>query len=121
MDTIAENEEIRRHRKILFAFVVVNCVERIIKSSLVSQAIQNAFFDEVKRQSEEIYELITDDAAYSLYYLCVRTSATPAHCIGQTFAKLVEHPQETFCEFGKALYIRFEDCIQQHIQKTCFA
>ncbi len=121
VDAIAESEEIRRHRKILFAFVVVNCVERIIKSSLVSQAIQNAFFDEVKRHSQDIYELITDDAAYSLYYLCVRTSTTPAQCIGQTFAKLVEHPQETFCEFGKALYMRFEDCIQQKIQQTCFA
>lgn len=100
-------------RKLMFAYIVNKVIEEMAPNSIVAQSAMAAFYDEIGGHSPEIYELITDSAAFSLYILSVRSSAEEddPYAIGRVFAQLCEHEDDKVfinygCELAKLFTIQ---------------
>lgn len=109
-EEIRSDPSTRINRKVLFACVANQVLEDIAPTSIVAQSALSAFYEEVRRLAPEIYERITDAAAFSLYILAMRSAPQDSCAIGHVFARLCGREQdETFVEYGCALAARLKE------------
>ena len=81
-------EEILRNQKILFVFLVFYLSQQEWHV-LLAETVRSTFFKTLKQQvGEEALSSWKDDAANSLYLLCMRTSESPGDCMLEQFMKL---------------------------------
>ncbi len=83
-----DNSHTIKQRKVMFAYIVNKVIEDIAPNSIVTQSALSAFYDTIQETSPEIYQMITDTAAYSLYILSDRAAPDDPCAIGRVFAQL---------------------------------
>lgn len=88
-------------RKMMFAYVAGKVVGDLAPNSMVAQSAVSHFENKVQECSEEIYALINDTAAFSLYTLSVRSEPEDPCAIGKVFAKLCkQEDNRLFVKYG---------------------
>lgn len=99
-----DNQRTMDQRKVLFAYIVNRVTNDMTPNSILSQSVLSSFYESVKQQSEELHELITDAAAFSLYILAHRSSPGNAEEIGKVFAQLCDREEDpVFIHYGAEL------------------
>lgn len=88
-------------RKIMFAYVVNMVIEGMAPNSIVAQSAMSSFYDSVQASFPDIYRIITDSEAFSLYILSVRSSPEDPCAIGRVFARLCGKEEDPlFVRYG---------------------
>lgn len=109
-EDVLEDANLRKQRRLLLAFAVINTVETNIKSQILQGVVINVFYDTLKTSMPEFYDDIGKSGSFSFYTLCARRGGDVDTCIGQTFAMLADKSGDSVVEeLGKALYMRFVD------------
>lgn len=109
-EDILEDAPLRKQRRLLLAFAVINTVETNINSQILQGVIINVLYDTLKTSLPEFYDDIGKSGSFSFYTLCVRRGGNVDTSIGQTFAMLADKSGDNVVEeLGKALYMRFVD------------
>lgn len=99
-----DNDSTMAQRKVLFAYVVNRVVEDMAPNSIVAQSILSSFYESVRQQSEKLYDLINDTAAFSLYILSHRSTPEKSEAVGRVFAQLCNKEEDpVFIRYGAEL------------------
>lgn len=99
-----DNERTMAQRKVLFAYVVNRITQDMAPNSILAQSVLSSFHESVKQQSAELYELINDSAAFSLYILAHRSNPGNPESIGRVFAQLCNREDDpVFIRYGTEL------------------
>lgn len=96
-----DDENTLLQRKVMYAYVVNRVIEEIAPNSVVAQSAISSFYNTVCDEAPNVYALITDAAAFSMYTLSVRSSPGDACAIGKVFAQLCNRKDdEIFVKYG---------------------
>jgi len=110
-----EFEDISRRRELL-AFTVTVGFDHYCVSSVVAAVAYGAFYDHLKTLDNDIYEKLSDDGAFSFYYLAYRRGGEVERRMGQTYAMLSEKDGDpVFQELGEALYCHFSAVVKDAV------
>ncbi len=96
-------------RGVMMTFAAVVAMEENIFSTVVHQAAENSFNEELQKLSPDIYKAVSDSGAFSFYYLAYRRGTEVVRRMGQTFAMLCSHDGDPiYHELGEAIYCWFK-------------
>lgn len=99
-----DNENTILQRRVVFSFIVSRVVEDMAPNSMVAQSVISSFHESVRDISPEIYDSVTDSAAFSLYALAGRSLSDDAKAIGKVFARLCEREDDVlFVRYGSEI------------------
>lgn len=117
--TREESPVLSCHRKILFAFVVDQMIDRRAANPLVAEMISSSFYGELKQRYPALYQEIQRSGAFSLYLLCSRERSPQGY--GEEFAQLIQRPEDSqaIC-MGNALYAEFVQYLEERMTQTDF-
>jgi hypothetical protein len=116
-----ETDELRIQRRLLLAFTVIFCVDKIIVSRILGQVVVNRFYSRLEEKLPEFYQDIRSTGSFSFYYLCIRRGGAIEDCIGRSFAMLSGYEGNSVMEeLGKALFLHFTDIVERSIRSCNF-
>lgn len=96
-----DDENTIRQRRMMFAYIADKVIEDLAPNSMVAQSAISNFENTVQQCSPEIYEIINDTAAFSLYALCARGDPDDTGALGRVFAKLCKKEDDAlFVKYG---------------------
>lgn len=99
-----DNKRTMAQRKVLFAYIVNRVTQDMAPNSILAQSVLSSFYESVQQRSAELYELINDSAAFSLYILAHRSSHGNPASIGRVFAQLCDRDEDpVFIRYGTEL------------------
>ena len=85
-------------RQVMFAYIINKVIEDMAPNSIVAQSALSSFYETVQSALPEVYERITDSAAFSMYILSDRAAPDDPCAIGRVFARLCGHGKEALFE-----------------------
>ncbi|MBE6907093.1 MAG: hypothetical protein E7476_12565 [Ruminococcaceae bacterium] len=109
---VFDNDNTMAQRKVLFAYVVNRVVEDMAPNSIVAQSVLSSFYESVRQQSAELYDLINDSAAFSLYMLARRSAPEKSEAVGRVFAQLCDKE-------GNPVFIRYGAELTDYFMMYC--
>lgn len=112
-----------KHRRILFAYAIDICLEKLLPNELTAQTARNSFYDHLKNAAPLLYHDISESGAFTLYILCQRTHHEHIEeYIGRTFAKLCEkEDSQNYRDLGSALFLKYMTTSEKIIDSMQFA
>jgi hypothetical protein len=120
-DLEIEDNYIKLHTKILFAFIVFTSLENYQNNKILASTTLSTFDDKFKKRDAILYDELSRTGAFSFYYLCVRRGNDIERCIGRTFAMLCgKDGDATLIEYGEVLYFRFLNIVKMRVKDINF-
>lgn len=106
-------------RGVMMTFAAVVSLEENIFSTVVEQAAENSFNEELEKLSPDIYNAVSDSGAFSFYYLAYRRGTEVVRRMGQTFAMLCSHDGDPiYQELGEAIYCWFKSFAEKKFKES---
>ncbi|WP_069988889.1 hypothetical protein [Massilioclostridium coli] len=116
-----ENDTVVLQRRLLLIYTVRFGFYKFCPNQVLAETARNQFLTVIEQQAPHIYQVVQQNAAFSYYNLCIRSSANAVECIGATFAELCGHTGEPdYQELGKALYLHFLDLVSKKVDELQF-
>lgn len=109
-------------RRLLLAFTISYGLDLYCPGKLTPQTATNQFYETIQQSAPHIYEDMQQEAAFSLYYLCVRDEEEVVAAVGRTFAALCGYKDDkVYCELGSALFEHFLRLVHDKAKSLQFA
>lgn len=104
----APEPEQKLNKQILYVFASTVAFENFTPSRLTAVTALSSFYDRLKGISLEFYNLISNSAAFSFYYLCLHNRPNMAQSVGETFAMMCgDNGNSSLSKKGSELYASF--------------
>ena len=106
-DEISEYN-IRHESAVFLSFCVLHMLDNIQKDMLLAKTAQSAFYDTLKRMSEEFYDTLVNEPAFSFFYLESRRRDDIRNNIAGAFCKVCKRQgDEEFAKFAAFLLAEY--------------
>ncbi|MBR3588803.1 MAG: hypothetical protein IKL16_04495 [Clostridia bacterium] len=119
IDEYKDNEDISDQIRMLVNFTVEAEIHVLLEKYSVSTMTVNAFYDELIKLDEDLYDNITN--AFTYYYLVLRKGGDVASGMGKQFAKLCSDKEnEKLQILGKDIFNAICENLKLEIEKAEF-
>ena len=114
-----DDEKIAEQIRMLVTFTVEAEIHVLLDKYSVSTMTVNAFYDELIKLDEDLYDHITN--AYTYYYLVLRKGGDVAGAMGKQFARLCSDKEnEKLQALGKDIFNAICESLKAEIEKAEF-
>ena len=119
IDEYKDNESIYEQIRMLVTFTAEAEIHVLLEKYSVSTMTMNAFYDELIKLDEDLYDNITN--AFTFYYLVLRKGGDVATGMGKQFAKLCgDKENEKLLSLGKDIFVAICESLKIEIEKAEF-
>ncbi len=119
IDEYKDNESIYEQIRMLVTFTAEAEIHVLLEKYSVSTMTVNAFYDELIKLDEDLYDNITN--AFTFYYLELRKGGDVPTLLGKRFAKLCgDGNDESLVNLGSEIFTSISDIIREEIEATDF-
>lgn len=119
IDEYKENENVSEQIRMLVTFTVEAEIHVLLEKYSVSTMTVNAFYDELIKLDEDLYDNITN--AFTYYYLVLRKGGDVAAGLGKQFAKLCSDKEnEKLQTLGEDIFKAICENLKTEIEKAEF-
>lgn len=119
IDEYKDNESIYEQIRMLVTFTAEAEIHVLLEKYSVSTMTVNAFYDELIKLDEDLYDNITN--AFTFYYLVLRKGGDIATGMGKQFAKLCgDKENEKLVSLGTDIFVAIRENLKKEIEKAEF-
>lgn len=112
-----EEPLVREHRKILFSYAICRVARDLSPNSILANTAIAVFYD-CLRDNEEVYNIVNNTAAISLYMLTGRRNRPT---VGHVFAQLCQHEDNAkYIELGNTLFDYYSKFAKKQLKAIGF-
>lgn len=107
--------------KVLIVFACETLLQIEIPVSVLTTTAITSMYDEIEKQSPQLYSNISSGAAFSFYYLAFQKGGDVCENVAEAFAMLCEvKNKDGFVSVGKIIWNRAVEVIEQQLVKADF-
>lgn len=108
--------------RVLLIFTAESYIHRLLPTSFLATTAINALYDTLIENEPRFYDNISDGAAFTFYYLRLRSGGNIDRGIGESFAMLCDREDdEEFIDLGSNVYRYIRRKMEEFIAEEEFA
>lgn len=104
----SQEEAVALNEQMLFVFAATVAFENYTPSRMTAVSALASFYERLNGISSEFYHVISNSAAFSFYYLCLRNRPSLERSVGETFSMICGNAEDTeLAQKGSRLFAEF--------------
>lgn len=108
--------------RVLIIFAAESNLHRLLTTSFLATTAVNALYDTLTENEPRFYDNISDGAAFTFYYLRLRSGGDINRGIGEAFAMLCDRENdESYIKLGSEVYCNICNKLSEFIDEEKFA
>lgn len=106
----SQKDEVALNEQMLFVFAATVAFDYYTPSRMTAVSALSTFYERLNDISTDFYHVISNSAAFSFYYLCLRNRPSLEKSVGETFAMICGQAEDVqLAQKGSRLFSGFLD------------